>query len=53
MGIRASDLPPPGETLRVEALQVLAVVLGAKWKREDVGASMKNWQNALTRLVTC
>lgn len=36
IGIRASDLPPPGETLRVEAMRVLAVVPGTQWKREDV-----------------
>jgi len=36
IGIRASDLPPPGETLRVEDMRVLAVVPGTQWKREDV-----------------
>ncbi len=36
LGIRASQLPPPGQTLRLRDMRVLAVVLGASWKREDV-----------------
>lgn len=36
IGIRASDLPQPGDTLRVEAMRVLAVIPGTEWKREDV-----------------
>jgi hypothetical protein len=36
LGIRASELPPPGQTLSREKLQVLAVVPGTKWKCDDV-----------------
>lgn len=36
LGIRASQLPPPGQTLRLQDLCVLAVVLRTHWKREDV-----------------
>ncbi len=36
LGIRVADLPPPGETLRHEHMQVLAVIPGTSWKREDV-----------------
>ena len=36
IGIRASQLPRPGQTLRLQDLRVLAVVPGTHWKREDV-----------------
>lgn len=36
LGIRAADLPPIGQTLRRDKLQVLAVVPGTVWKRDDV-----------------
>ena len=36
LGIPASQLPPPGQTLRLQDMRVLAVVLGTNWKREDV-----------------
>ena len=36
LGIRASQLPPPGQTLRLQDMRVLAVVPGTSWKREDV-----------------
>ncbi len=36
LGIRASQLPQPGQTLRRQDLRVLAVVPGINWKREDV-----------------
>jgi hypothetical protein len=36
LGIRASQLPPAGKTLPLEALQTLAVVPRENWKREDV-----------------
>lgn len=36
LGIRAADLPPPGQTLAREKLRVLAVVPGKLWKRDDV-----------------
>ena len=36
LGISASKLPAPGETLRHQDVQTLAVVPGIQWKREDV-----------------
>jgi hypothetical protein len=36
LGIRASQLPKPGQTLRLSDLRVLAVVPGTNWKCEDV-----------------
>lgn len=36
LSIRASHLPPPGKTLRLADLHVLAVRPGQTWKREDV-----------------
>jgi hypothetical protein len=36
LGIRASRLPSPGQTLRLQDMRVLAVVPGTHWKREDV-----------------
>lgn len=36
LGIRASQLPAPGQTLRHRDVHVLAVVPGTQWKREDV-----------------
>ena len=36
LGIRACDLPPPGQTLGHNDVRVLAVVPGTQWKREDV-----------------
>ena len=36
IGMLVDDLPPPGETLDLEKLKVLAIVPGEKWKKEDV-----------------
>lgn len=36
IGIRASDLPPVGETLPLEKMQVLATIPGTSWTRDDV-----------------
>lgn len=36
LGIPASKLPPPGQTLSLDALEVLAIVPGVSWKRDDV-----------------
>jgi hypothetical protein len=36
VAIRASEMPPPGKTLKHENLQVLTVRPGTSWKREDV-----------------
>lgn len=39
LGIRASQLPPPGTALRHEDMRVLALVPGTSWKREDMTKS--------------
>lgn len=36
IGIALDDLPPPGETLPLEKMKVLAIVPGQSWKKEDV-----------------
>jgi hypothetical protein len=36
IGILVDDLPPPGQTLDLEKLKVLAIVPGQSWKKEDV-----------------
>jgi hypothetical protein len=36
LGVRASQLPPPGETLGHEDVRVLMVQPGTQWKREDM-----------------
>ena len=36
IGMLVEDLPPPGQTLKLENLKVLAIVPGERWKREDV-----------------
>jgi hypothetical protein len=41
LGIRASNLPPPGQTLRRQCMVVLAVIPGKDWKREDVRREYK------------
>jgi len=42
IGIRASDLPPLGETLPREKMVVLATVPGTSWTREDVRREYDN-----------
>ena len=37
IGIRASDLPQPGETLPLDKMRVLANIPGIRWTKEDVG----------------
>jgi len=41
LGVRASKLPPPGETLSRKDMVVLAVVPGKDWKRDDVRREYK------------
>ena len=41
IGVRASKLPPPGQTLRLKDMHVLAVVPGKSWKRDDVRGEYK------------
>ena len=38
LGVRVSQLPPPGQPLRHEDVQVLTVQPGTHWKREDMAA---------------
>lgn len=38
LGVRAAQLPPPGETLKHEDVHLLAVRPGTAWKREDMGS---------------
>ena len=38
LGIRASQMPPPGETIKHENVRLLTVRPGKKWKREDMAA---------------
>jgi len=38
LGVRASRLPPPGEALRHEDMQLLTVQPGTAWKRADMAA---------------
>jgi hypothetical protein len=42
LGIRASKLPPPGQTLRRQDMVILAVIPGKDWKREDVRREYKH-----------
>jgi hypothetical protein len=41
LGVRASQLPPPGKTLGLQEMRVLATIPGIHWKREDVRAEYK------------
>ena len=41
LGVRASELPPPGTALRHEDMRVLAVVPGTTWKTEQVAQAYK------------
>jgi len=38
LGVRASQLPPPGETLKHEDVRLLTVQPGTAWKRENMAA---------------
>jgi len=41
LGLRASQMPAPGETIKHEHVRVLELELGTSWKREDVAAVYK------------
>lgn len=41
LGVRTSQLPAPGQTLRHKDVHVLAVVPGTQWKRDDVREQYK------------
>jgi len=36
IGVALEDLPPAGQTLKLEHMKVLAIVPGEQWKKEDV-----------------
>lgn len=36
IGVALEDLPPPGQSLQLERMKVLAIVPGERWKKEDV-----------------
>lgn len=38
LGVQASQMPPPGETLKHEDVRLLTVRPGTAWKREDMAA---------------
>ena len=38
LGVRASEMPPPGKALKHEDVRLLMVRPGTKWKREDMEA---------------
>ena len=41
IGIRASDLPQPGETLSLDKMRVLASIPGIRWTQDDVRREYK------------
>jgi hypothetical protein len=55
LGIRASQMPKPGETLKHEHVRLLAVQPGTNWKREDVARVYLQVaeQYGYPRAVTC
>lgn len=55
LAIRASQLPPPGETLKHENVRLLTVRPGTTWKREDMAAvySELAQQYGAPRAVLC
>ena len=55
LGVRASQLPPPGETLKHEDVHLLTVRPGTAWKREDMAAVYRELaeQYGTPRAVLC
>jgi hypothetical protein len=55
LGVRASQLPPPGESLRHEDVHLLTVRPGTAWKREDMGSVYRELaeQYGTPRAVLC
>lgn len=53
--IRASQLPPPGETLKHEHVRVLSVQPGTTWKRENMAAVYTELaeQHGTPRAILC
>jgi len=55
LGVRAAQLPPPGETLRHEDVHLLTVRPGRAWKRDDMGSVYRELaeQYGAPRAVLC
>ena len=55
LGVRASQLPPPGETLKHKDVHLLTVRPGTAWKREDMGSVYRELaeQYGAPRAVLC
>jgi len=55
LGLPASKLPPPGKTLTLDQLDVLAIVPGKRWNREDVRAVYQqvSQSSGIPRFVVC
>ena len=55
LGIRASDLPPLGQTLSLDQLTVLAIIPGTNWRRDDVRKAYREVakQCGTPRFVVC
>ena len=55
LGVRASRLPPPGETFKHEDVHLLTVQPGTAWKREDMGLAYRQLaeQYGSPRAVLC
>jgi hypothetical protein len=55
LGVRASQLPPPGKALRHEDVRPLTVEPGTEWKREDMGLVYRKLaeQYGTPRAVLC
>jgi len=55
LGVRAAQLPPPGETLKHKDVHLLTVRPGTTWKREDMGAAYAELaeQYGTPRAVLC
>lgn len=55
LGIRASQLPPPGEAIKQEDIRLLMVRPGTSWKREDVAAAYRELEarTGLPRAILC
>src|SRR5690606_8030659 len=47
LGVRASRLPAPGQTLQHSDVHILALVPGTQWKRDDVRAQYQALQEKI------
>ena len=55
LGVRATQMPPPGETLKHEYVHLLTVRPGTAWKREDMASVYRELaeQYGVPRAVLC